>query len=181
MKMDAYGPEGNKLLPTVMLRGHFVSVLTLLTSKETGEDYLLLVKQRRVGNGAIFFEHPAGMMDEEVDPYVVALRELEEETGLVIRREDLHLLNEDLFYTSPGLLDEGGYFFWTSLEMFEAEIFAFNDKHHGDESENEFITTEVVKIEDAFDLIRNASGLLNLYMFLDAQGGLDAVPSMGLN
>ncbi len=167
VKMDAVAPEGNPMLPILMLRGNFVSVLTCLIDRETREEFQLLVCQRRVANGALFYEHPAGMCDSQADPYAVALVEVSEETGMTITRDVLHLHNEDCLYSSPGLLDEAGYFFSCEIEMDRAEIDAYHMKRGGHYGEGEFIHTYVATTEEAKRLIKNVSGLLAIYLFED--------------
>ncbi len=167
IKVDATAPEGNPLLPIVMLRGNFVSVLTCLIDKETKEEFFLLVCQRRVANGALFYEHPAGMTDSESDPFEVALIEVSEETGLQIKRDQLHLLNDGQLYSSPGLLDEAGYFFACEIEMSREEIMAFHMKRGGHYGEGEFIHTFVATPKEAKSLIKNVCGLLNSYLYQD--------------
>ena len=167
IKIQANTPEGNPLLPIVMLRGHFVSVLTVLIDTETKEEFQLLVCQRRVANGALFYEHPAGMSDSQSDPFEVALVEVSEETGLQIQREQLHLLNDEKLYSSPGLLDEGGYFFACEIEMARKDIMAFHMKRGGHYGEGEFIHTYIATTEEAKKLIKNVSGLLNIYLYQD--------------
>ena len=76
--LKATDEKGTPLLPMVLLRGHFVSVVTVLIDSSTNEKYFLLVKQRRVANGSIFYEHPAGMCDNEIDPYKVAIKDVRE-------------------------------------------------------------------------------------------------------
>lgn len=165
VKMDAKAPEGNPLLPIVMLRGNFVSVLTCLIDRETREEFQLLVCQRRVANGALFYEHPAGMCDSHGDPYDVALIEVSEETGMEIQREWLTLHNPDRLYSSPGLLDEAGYFFSCEIEMDRKEIDSYHMKRGGHYGEGEFIHTYVATLEEAKQLIKNVSGLLAIYLW----------------
>lgn len=167
VEIDAADSEGHPLMPTVLLRGHFVSVMTILIDRETKEEYLLMVRQRRVGNGALFYEHPAGMCDSETDPYEVALKEIHEETGLIITRDDLHLLNKDLLYSSPGLIDEAGYFFFCRIALNRQEIDAFNERETGDSGEHERIRTYICPIADAPDLMRNTNSLVNWYLYYE--------------
>ncbi len=167
VKMDAKAPEGNPLLPIVMLRGNFVSVLTCLIDHETREEFQLLVCQRRVANGALFYEHPAGMCDSHADPYDVALIEVSEETGMTIQKEWLTLHNPERLYSSPGLLDEAGYFFSCEIEMDRAEIDAYHMQKGGHYGEGEFIHTYVARPDEAKRLIKNVSGLLAIYLFED--------------
>lgn len=165
LRIQATAPEGNPLLPIVMLRGHFVSVLTCLIDQETRKEFQLLVCQRRVANGALFYEHPAGMCDSQRDPYEVALTEVSEETGLDIRREWLHLHTPEPLYSSPGLLDEGGYFFSCEIEMSRAEIDAYHMRRGGHYGEGEFIHTYIATHSEAKGLIKNVSGLLAIYLW----------------
>jgi 8-oxo-dGTP pyrophosphatase MutT (NUDIX family) len=172
IKADLSTPEQTKIPPIAVIRGHFVAVLTILKEKETATEYLLLVKQRRVANGAFFYEHPAGMCDFEVDPYQVAIKEVEEETGITITREDLTLLNKEVLYTSPGLLDEGGYFFYTKLSLSSSEIADLQGKSTGAEHESEAITLAVTTFEEALTLTKsvNAKMLILWYLRLQENG-----------
>lgn len=165
IRMDATSPEGNPLLPIAVIRGHFVSILTCLIDQDTGDQFLLLVCQRRVANGAEFYEMPAGMTDSEADPYVVALQELREETGLELKREDLHLLNPDMLYSSPGLTDEGGWFFFTELRLSREEIMRYHNKAMGAAGEHEFIRTHIATFPEARQLVKNINGLVNIYLY----------------
>jgi ADP-sugar diphosphatase len=168
VKIDATAPEGNPILPIVMLRGNFVSVLTCLVDRATREEFMLLVCQRRVANGALFYEHPA---DSQTDPFAVALVEVSEETGMTITRDILHLHNEERLYSSPGLLDEAGYFFSCEIEMDRAEIDAYHMKRGGHYGEGEFIHTYVATPAEAKQLIKNVSGLLATYLYEDWKRG----------
>lgn len=169
LRIDAQDNSGTPLLPIVLLRGHFVSVLTCFIEQESGNKFLLLVKQRRVANGEVFYEHPAGMCDSEADPLKVACKEVFEETGFEVRPEQLHAINDEPFYSSPGLLDEGGYFFWCEITLPKKEIEDFKARKTGAAGESEFIETDVVPIEEAFFLMNNTNGMLNLLMYLNAR------------
>lgn len=170
IQTSAKDAQGLSLLPLVFLRGHFVSVITILNDLETGEEFMLLVKQRRVATGAYFYEHPAGMMDEESDLLRTAEKELEEETGLQVDRSQIHPLSKEVIYSSPGLMDEGGLFFWTELKLTSKEIIALDSRECGDPEEGEHIITVVVKPEESFKLIKNAQGLLANHMWYQMKG-----------
>ncbi|MEM7182381.1 MAG: NUDIX hydrolase [Spirochaetota bacterium] len=161
--LDAKDSQGQKLLPAVLLRGHYVCVLVCLIDKSSKKRQYLLVKQRRVADGSIFYEHPAGMCDNEEDPWAVAIKEVQEETGLNINKENLSLLVEKPLFSSPGLLDESGYFFCCEIELSQQEILSFANKATGAEGENEFIVTHLCEEKDLMQLVKNTSSyLLNL-------------------
>ncbi|MCB9234315.1 MAG: NUDIX hydrolase [Bacteroidia bacterium] len=172
ISIDAYDKNGQKFLPVVFLKGHFISVVTCLIDQDTQEEFLLLVTQPRVGDGSLFYEHPAGMMDSASDPYEMAIKEMEEETGLVITRDQLTLMNQEPILVSPGAMDEGGWFFFCEVEMSGEEIRSYHDRATGAAGENEFIRTYVATIPESFKLIRNSNGLMANYMFVEmrAQG-----------
>lgn len=167
--MDAADPQGHKLLPVVLIRGHFVSVVTCLIEKETGNRYFLLVKQRRVANGEIFYEHPAGMNDSEPDPWKVAVKEVEEETGLSITKENLTLLHSGPLYSSPGLLDEAGFFFACEVVLTRDEIESYKNRNTGAIDEHEIIVTHVCTLDEVFELIKNSNGLLATHLYLNSK------------
>lgn len=167
IQMDAVDPNNNKLLPVVLIRGHFVSVVTCLIEKETGNKYFLLVKQRRVANGDIFYEHPAGMCDSDPDPWKVAIKEVGEETGLQITRDNLRLLHPEPLYSSAGLLDEAGYFFACDIPLSRSEIDTYRNKSAGAIDEHEVIVTHICTLTEVFSLIKNTNGLLATHLYLN--------------
>ena len=164
--LDAKDEEGYPLLPIVLLRGSFVAVLTALREKESGKTYFLLVKQRRVATGGYFYEHPAGMCDSETDPYKVALKEVEEETGLTIQKEQLELIWDKHLYSSPGLLDEAGYFFVCEVEMSAVELDTYRDRITGAQDENERIFTFLCPEDEVFEYLENSNGVMLTLLYL---------------
>jgi 8-oxo-dGTP pyrophosphatase MutT (NUDIX family) len=177
VQVQANTPEGATLPPIALLRGVFVSVLTCLQEAETGQRYLLLVKQRRVATGGWFWEHPAGMADSDTDPYTVALKELHEETGLTATRNELHLLAPHPLFTSPGLMDESGWLFYIERTLPAAEIRVLQAQQHGEASEHEHILLEVVPFEQTLQYLRNVPGVLQVVLYAQLHGL--PVPAMG--
>ncbi len=163
-------PEKRAMPGLCLLRGSFVSVVTVLKNSATGERKLLLVRQRRICNGAWFYEHPAGMMDSEHDPAITALKELEEETGLTASREQLHALNTEPLYSSPGVLDEGGYYFWIELMMTPEQLAALQGAQHGAADESEYIELHLATLNEAIPLLHNGQALTALFLYLRATG-----------
>jgi len=94
---------GVRLPGVVLLRGGAVGVLTVLHC--AGKLYTLLTEQARVAVGSsAFLEIPAGMLDGSGNLRGVAVKEMEEETGICISPEELIPLGQ--FASSPGLCDE---------------------------------------------------------------------------
>ncbi len=166
VELDASLPEGGKIPSICFVKGSSVSVLICMEAEETGEKYLLLVKQRRICDGSVIYEHAAGMIDKDDLPLEVAVREVEEETGLKVRAEQVKPLHTKALYPSTGACDEAIYLFYCELKMPKADIFAFNNQHTGVISEHEQIETCIVSISEAMELITNTNGLLNIYMYL---------------
>jgi 8-oxo-dGTP pyrophosphatase MutT (NUDIX family) len=175
VSVDASLPEGGKIPPICFIRGASVSVVVAFIDKDTKEKYLLLVKQRRVADGSYMYETPAGMMDTEVAPLTVAVKEVEEETGLTVTREQVIPLTDGRLYCSPGACDESMYMFYCELELSKSEIFAFHQKSAGVASEYENIETSVVSIPEAMKMITNTNGLLNIYLYLSAIGSFSPI------
>ena len=119
------------ILPYVFIRGDAVVVVVTVNDK-----YYLCVEQRRIADGKIHTEFPAGMMDKDNDPLEVVIKELEEETGLVIDKNAVKPMNGAIpLFTSPGACDERIYFFKTSIRMNDEDFQKFQNKFidNGDE------------------------------------------------
>lgn len=166
----AQTPEGDKIPPICFLKGEVVCVAVVLIDHQSREKYLLLVRQRRICDGSMTYEHPAGMLDSESDPLAVAVREVEEETGLPVRPEQLVALNTTPFFPSTGTSDEAMYFYYCELEMDAAQIAAFHNQAQGVASEHERITTHVVPFAEGHRLITNTNGILLNFLYLKAVG-----------
>jgi ADP-sugar diphosphatase len=163
---DATTPEGHKIPPICFLKGEVVCVLICLVDRLSKEKYLLLVRQRRICDGSLTYEHPAGMLDSEKDAAAVAVREVEEETGIAISKTDLIALNEKPYFPSTGTSDEAAYFFACELEMTAAAIASYHQQDQGLQSEHEHIQTYVVPFVEGNKLINNCNGLLMNLLYL---------------
>ncbi len=165
---DATTPEGNKIPPICFLKGEVVCVLICFIDSVSKEKYLLLVRQRRICDGSLTYEHPAGMLDSESDAAAVAAREVWEETGIAVEKEQLVALHKEPFYPSTGTSDEAIYLFYCELELTHAEIQAYHNTTQGLLSDHEYIQTFVVPFAEGHRLITNVNGLLLDYMYVKA-------------
>ncbi|TDE14642.1 NUDIX hydrolase [Dyadobacter psychrotolerans] len=167
---DATTPEGNKIPPICFLKGEVVCVLICFIDSVTKEKYLLLVRQRRICDGSLTYEHPAGMLDSESDAASVAAREVWEETGIKIEIEQLVKLNDEPFFPSTGTSDEAMYLFYCELELTHDQIISYHNKSQGLLSDHEYIDTFVVPFAEGHKLITNVNGILLNFMYLKNVG-----------
>ena len=163
---DATTPEGDKIPPICFLKGEVVCVLICFIEIETREKYLLLVRQRRICDGSLTYEHPAGMLDSESDAASVAAREVFEETGISISKEQLVALNKEPYFPSTGTSDEAMYLFYSELELTSEQIASYHNQSQGLLFDHEHITTHVVPFLEGHQLITNVNGILLDFMYL---------------
>ncbi|CAG5016794.1 hypothetical protein DYBT9275_05637 [Dyadobacter sp. CECT 9275] len=163
---DASTPEGYKIPPICFIKGEVVCVLICFIDIETREKFLLLVQQRRICDGSLTFEHPAGMLDSESDAAAVAAREVWEETGIEIAKESLIQLGKEPCYPSTGTSDEAMYFFYCEIELTGEEIRGYHNQAQGLLSDHEYINTYVAPFAEGHKLITNSNGLLLNFLYL---------------
>lgn len=175
LEVDADTPEGDKIPPALFLKGHAASVLVCFIDKDTGEKFVVLVRQRRISDGSHTYEHPAGMVDADDLPDEVAARELGEEIGLSITADELIKLNPRLWFPSTGTSDEAMHYFYVERELSHAEIMAFHHKNMGSASEFERITTVVTTLPEAHKLVNNVNGLLIHFLYLKHVGDYETM------
>lgn len=176
LHIDADTPDGNKLNPICFLKGDAVSMLVVLIAEETNEKYVVLVKQRRVCNGAELYEHPAGMIDaDDPSPIDVAARELEEEAQLDVSPADLKPLFDRPLFSSTATSDEALHFFYLERRMPLAEIQAMHGKQTGEEGENEHTQLHVVPLPEAHRLLSNIHGVMSHLQYLKLVGDFDTL------
>lgn len=109
----------------------------------TKDNKLVLVKQYRKALEKTLIEIPAGKLDNNEQPLVAAVRELEEETGYTTK--ELSFVTS--FYTSPGFANELVHIYITdSLEKLETPV-------AGDE--DEFIEIMEVTLDEAKQFVED--------------------------
>lgn len=162
---DVVSPEGNKLPHVVFIRGHACVIVPLLRNRASGEERYLMVNQRRIGNGHMSLEFPAGMLDEDSDAANVAVQELREETGLVINRDELIPLTDKMLYSTAGACDEAIFYFGVRKEMDDTEYRSFINRQGGCAHEQEFISTSLMTREEAEKQATSLQVRLGFFLF----------------
>jgi len=166
LRVAGRNAEGHPLLPYVLIQGPAVLVVPAITIAETGEEKFLMANQCRMGHGRYSLEFPAGMLDEKVDdPGEIAVHELEEEVGLKIRREELIPLNDKPYYPSPGLSDEGIWFFAYRRTLSLSDGEALQGKALGVAAEGEHIGVELLSREDIIPRLDSMQSILALSLY----------------
>jgi len=159
--------NGEHLPGAVFMRGSSVAMLLVLQPDDVSEDdesekHVLLTVQPRLAAGSLAFpEIPAGMLDDAGSFAGGAAKEIEEETGLVVKDEDLIDMTalalqdengaENLqkgVFTTPGACDEFVPIFYYQKRLPRKELEEFRGKLTGLRDEGEKITLKVVKLED---------------------------------
>src|SRR5699024_8778532 len=135
---DVTLPNGKKSKREIIKHPGAVAVIPI-----TEDNKIILVKQYRKPLEKTLIEIPAGKLDDNEQPLVAAIRELEEETGYTTKE----LAYVTSFYTSPGFADELVYIYITdTLEKLEVPV-------AGDE--DEFIEIMEVTLDEAKQLVED--------------------------
>ncbi|NLP01403.1 MAG: NUDIX hydrolase [Fibrobacter sp.] len=165
LDIDVRSPEGVRLPNIAFIRGHACLIVTLLKNKDTGEEKYLMVRQRRIGNGQLSLEFPAGMLDEESDAGQVIIRELQEETGLEVLPNEIFPLTDKILYSSAGACDEGIYYFGCIKELDNNQFCSFRGRKGGNPEENEDITVVLMSREEAEPQCTSLQARLGFFLF----------------
>jgi len=167
LKANITDPQGKKLHNILFLRGNACIIIPRVVNRETGEQAFLMIYQRRIGNGRLNLEFPAGMLDRNTtNPLQVACNELREETGLNINLVDLVQLCITPLYSSPGASDEAIYYYGCSVTVSNDDYSAFNGHYIDNTHENEHIQVTLRSYEQAVAETISLQARLGLYLFM---------------
>lgn len=163
---EVISPDNKRLPNIVFIRGDACVIVTLLKNRDTGEEKFLMIRQWRIGNGQYSLEFPAGMLDEHVDdPVGVAVRELDEETGLKVSESEIFALTEDVLYSSAGASDEGIYYFGCVKELDNQTFLSFDKRSGGNPNEHEYIVSELLSRKEAEAAVTSLQARLGFFLF----------------
>jgi diketogulonate reductase-like aldo/keto reductase len=162
------------------LRGNAVSIFVALHCIETGSVYSLLVDQPRIPIGQVScLEVPAGMMDDEKETVAgIAVKEMEEECGIVVRPSDLTDLTELACQEalqsgsipmagippSPGGCDEFVRCMYLEKKVTVTELEEMRGRLQGLREHGEYITLKVVPMEDVWKISGDAKAMISLFL-----------------
>ncbi|KAH9612466.1 hypothetical protein KSS87_012822, partial [Heliosperma pusillum] len=171
-KADILDKEiGQKVPGIVFARGPAVAILILLESE--GETYAVLTEQVRVPTGRFVLELPAGMLDDDQGDFVgTAVREVEEETGINLKVEDMVELTSFLdpstgrkVFPSPGGCDEELSFFLYQGKVAKETIQELRGKKTGLQDHGELIKVHVVPYQQLWRATADAKVLMAIALY----------------
>ncbi len=131
-----------------------VNVIPLFTGTD-GKKRVVMIRQFRHGSADVTFEFPGGIVDEGETPEQAALRELEEETGLVAHK-----------LTKTGCVNPNSAFINARAHFFVAEDLEDTGIRHPDE--NEQMETVTFEVSDLFERKIGEKGMDNGMMLIAA-------------
>ena len=163
----------------IILVGQSANIVVLIKCDDDGAIYTVLVQQPRIASGQLTFEYPGGMTDDSPDYADAAVRELAEECGIELNREEVfdtrQLLKDDAEFTIYNeRLDERTACFGAKKKMTRAEIRALEGRDGGID-EDEQIVVKIVPFSDVAFFTSDCATLASTYTILALidQGRID--------
>lgn len=161
--VKAFDQEGRQVPGAVLLRGDASAVLIVINCE--GEKYTVIVRQPRFAAGIYETkEIPAGMLDDSTDKLTTAIREVKEETGLEITKENVTDLGG--FFPTYGISDEIIFLFAAEIEMTKPELEALKGRICGCPDENEKIRVEIIPLKELSQVTDDPKSLMAYWRYL---------------
>lgn len=169
------------------MRSAAVAILMVLID-ESGNKYTILTRQSRVPAGiGRFLEIPAGMMDEQNDFFGVVLKEVKEETGFELKKDDVFCLTDWMYkgkiggmYPSSGGCNEFIKLYVWEKKFSNAKIEETRSKidqiAFGEKKEGEFITLKLIKLDDIYKEAPDAKALCSMALYTKLNEWREANP-----
>ena len=129
-------PDGKKSIREIVRHPGAVCVIPV-----TDEGEVIMVRQFRYAFNQVLLEVPAGKLEPNEDPLSAALRELEEESGVVA--QNVEYLGE--IYTTVAIFDE-------KIHVYLATGLSYKNAHP---DEGEFLTVEKIPLHTLADMVMN--------------------------
>ncbi|KAJ8766149.1 hypothetical protein K2173_021666 [Erythroxylum novogranatense] len=171
-KANIIDKETEEKVPGIVFaRGPAVAVLILLESGN--ETYAVLTEQARVPTGRLVLELPAGMLADDQGDFVgTAAREVEEETGIHLKLEDMIDLTAFLeqstgcrIFPSPGGCDEEISVFLYKGRVDKEVITQLQGKESGLREHGELIKVRVVPYGQLWRMTADAKVLMAIALY----------------
>jgi 8-oxo-dGTP pyrophosphatase MutT (NUDIX family) len=142
-------PEGAEIPRCVFLGSDAVAIVPVLTCKEDGETYTMMVEQRRIVDGGCVIEFPAGGVGGENNLKIVACRELKEELLLTVAPKELIPLAKKPLQVNPSSSGDLTYFFYFEREVSRNFLQEMDNRTAGCHEEHEYLQIKVMRMSEA--------------------------------
>jgi len=137
----------------VLLQGETVGILVILVAEEDQKQYVLFIKQRRIGVAEKAVEEiVSGHIDPASSVRQAALQELQEEAGIHASASELTFLGK--MQATVGVYDETVNIFRVIKKMPRAQILAMDGVKKGLAAEHEDITVSIRTLDEARRLVK---------------------------
>ena len=153
----------------IILVGGSASIVVLIICEETKDIYTVLVKQPRIGSGGLQYEFPAGLADDSTDFRMTAVRELEEECGIIVDKESIVNLSElingsdEKYFTHAHNFYEEVSFYLAVKTMKMSEIKGL-DGRYGGVDEEEQITNHIFLFDDILNFSEDPATISIMFL-----------------
>jgi len=173
-KGDITDKDGRVIPSIVFMRGASVGMLIVITCEEDKKQYTILTVQPRVPCGKYALEElPAGMLDQSGSFVGAAAKEMQEETGIVVKEKDLIDLTEKAFkgtkyqhvFPSAGGCDEKLRLFLFTTKMSKAKIQELEGKCTGVLEEGENIKLKIISLHELWRAAPDVKALSALCIY----------------
>jgi len=149
--------EGISLPRILILQSDGIMVIPVLNCVDDQTIYTLMVEQRRIADGGISTEFPAGSVNTlEADPYDSAIQETEEELGIRISKAELNLLNQEPIVSCSAFSSSVTYYFYFEKSVTKSFLSEMDGLVTGCHQEQEFIKVKVQKMSEVANGNTNA-------------------------
>lgn len=137
-------PEHQRMRRCVLIRGDCVVIVPVLTCRDDGVIYTLLVEQRRIIDGDFSQEFPAGMLDLQMDdPRIMASKELREELHMDVAPQEIKPLADQPIKVISSLIGDLLFYYYFEKEVTRAFLKAMDGRPTGCHSEAEYIRVRI--------------------------------------
>ena len=150
-------PEGDEIPRCVLIGDDSVVIVPVLTCRDDGEIYTMMVEQRRVIDGGMAFEFPAGGLEGGVDLKAVACQELQEELQLAVTPDELIPLAEDALRIDPSWSGELAYFFYFQREVSLEFLQNMDGRVTGIPEDHEHLRIKVLKMSEVANQLTSSA------------------------
>ena len=140
-----------------------VIIIPILYYKNT--IYTILVKQFRICEGSETYEFPSGQAENR-NLYSEAIKELQEETSISIKKKEIKKLESIQMITSSNSAIANYFYFKKKIDL--KFLKKFNNKKTGNRSDDELISLKIFKLKELYNI--NTANILSGLSMLRKKG-----------